>query len=242
MYNIALCDDKGAELDKVETMLKNYQEEHEEYEFQVERFTSAEEMLRRVRGDEYMPDLLLTDIYMDKKSGIEAAEELRDMGSDCRIIFLSVSREHAMEAFGVYASHYLVKPVSQEKFFTAMDLLLKDIKEERKRYLILQTKGRINRVALWDILYLEAQKRCQQVYLADGDTLTLRMTMTSLFEILSEYQEFVKVGAAYIVNLEHVKSLNAQEIKIDNGDAVHLPRGAYQVLREQYFDFYCRDQ
>ena len=84
MYNIALCDDKGAELDKVETMLKNYQEEHEEYEFQVERFTSAEEMLRRVRGDEYMPDLLLTDIYMDKKSGIEAAEELRDMGSDCR--------------------------------------------------------------------------------------------------------------------------------------------------------------
>ena len=128
MYNIALCDDKGAELDKVETMLKNYQEEHEEYEFQVERFTSAEEMLRRVRGDEYMPDLLLTDIYMDKKSGIEAAEELRDMGSDCRIIFLSVSREHAMEAFGVYASHYLVKPVSQEKFFTAMDLLLKDIK------------------------------------------------------------------------------------------------------------------
>ena len=118
-----------------------------------------------------------------------------------------------------------------------MDLLLKDIKEERKRYLILQTKGRINRVALRDILYLEAQKRCQQVYLADGDTLTLRMTMTSLFEILSEYQEFVKVGAAYIVNLEHVKSL-----KIDNGDAVHLPRGAYQVLREQYFDFYCRDQ
>ena len=65
--------------------------------------------------------------------------------------------------------------------------------------------------------------------------------MTSLFEILSEYQEFVKVGAAYIINLIHVESLNAQEIRIDNGDAVHLPRGAYQVFREQYFDFYCKD-
>lgn len=50
MYNIALCDDKGTELDKMEAMLNSYQEKHEEYEFQVERFTSAEEMLQRVRG------------------------------------------------------------------------------------------------------------------------------------------------------------------------------------------------
>lgn len=242
MYQIALCDDKGAELDRVEAMLESYQEEHEEYEFHVERFTSAEEMLRRVKEYEYMPDLLLTDIYMDQKSGIEAAEELRDMGSDCRIIFLSVSSEHAMEAFGVHASHYLIKPVSQEKFFESLDMLLKDIREERKRYLLLQAEGRIHRVALRNILYLEAQKRCQQVHLTDGVKMTLRMTMTKLYEMLSEYQEFVKVGVAYIINLEHLESLNAQEIRIDNGDVVHLPRGAYQVLREQYFDYYCKEQ
>ena len=32
MYNIALCDDKGTELDKMEAMLNSYQEKHEEYD------------------------------------------------------------------------------------------------------------------------------------------------------------------------------------------------------------------
>lgn len=240
MYQIALCDDNSAELDKVEAMLKRYQEEHGEYEFLIKRFASAEEMLRRVKEAEYMPDLLLTDIYMDQKTGIEAARELRDMGSDCKIIFLTVSSDHALEAFGVYASHYLIKPVSEEGFFQTLDKLLKDIREERKQYLVLRAESRTCRVSLRNILYLEAQKRCQQLYLTDGTKLTLRMTMTKIYEMLADYREFVKAGVAYIINLDHVESLNAQEIKMDNGAVVHLPRGAYQTLRGQYFDYYCK--
>lgn len=240
MYQIALCDDNSAELDRVEAMLKSYQEGHEDYEFQIERFASAESMLLRVREEEYMPDLLLTDIYMDQKTGIEAARELRDMGSDCKIIFLTVSSEYALEAFGVYASHYLIKPVSKERFFQTLDKLLEDIRDEKKRYLVLRAENRTCRVSLRSILYLEAQKRCQQLYLTDGTELTLRMTMAKIYEMLSEYQEFVKAGVSYIVNLDHVESLNAQEIKMDNGAVIHLPRGAYQTLRGQYFDYYCK--
>ena len=91
---------------------------------------------------------------------------------------------------------------------------------------------RIHKGYLINMKYVERYSRAE-VRMKNGDTLLISKY---------KYQEFVKVGAAYIVNLEHVKSLNAQEIKIDNGDAVHLPRGAYQVLREQYFDFYCTDQ
>ena len=65
------------------------------------------------------------------------------------------------------------------------------------------------------------------------------MTMKEIWEMLSCYDEFVRVGISYIVNLEHLKSLNAQEMKMDNGNILFLPRGSYQPLREKYFQYYC---
>ena len=49
----------------------------------------------------------------------------------------------------------------------------------------------------------------------------------------------MKVGIAYIVNLEHIDSMNTQELKMDNGERVYLPRGAYKMLREKYFEYFC---
>ncbi len=63
--------------------------------------------------------------------------------------------------------------------------------------------------------------------------------MTELFTMLSPYSEFVRVGVAYIVNLRHINSMNARELSLDGGGKVHLPRGAYKILKEQYFRYYC---
>lgn len=58
-------------------------------------------------------------------------------------------------------------------------------------------------------------------------------------EMCSACQELVKVGASYIIHLEYIDSLNAQEVQMDNGKKIYLPRGTYRLLREQYFDYYC---
>lgn len=75
----------------------------------------------------------------------------------------------------------------------------------------------------------------------NGSQSLLHMTITEIFAMLSDYQEFVKVGAAYIINLEHVESLNAQDVYMDNGKKIYLPRGAYRPLRQQYFQYYCEE-
>ena len=61
------------------------------------------------------------DIYMKGKTGIEAVRELHEMGDKSRVIFLTTSQEHALEAFRVEAAQYLVKPVSEADFFSLMD-------------------------------------------------------------------------------------------------------------------------
>ena len=72
--------------------------------------------------------------------------------------------------------------------------------------------------------------------------LLLNMTLTKVYEMISACREFVKVGISYIVNLEHIDNLNVREVQMDNGKTIYLPRGAYRGLREQYFDYYCREE
>lgn len=240
MFRIALCDDEAAELDKLEHMLSSWSRQHMECEFSVERFLNADEMLCQISKEGYSPDLLLLDIYMQGRQGTEAARELRKMGKKCGICFITSSKEHALEAFGVDAVQYLLKPVSEHALFLALDRFIEDMKA-KKRYILLKDHG-MKRVELHDIVYCEAQKKSQRISLADGTELLLNMTLAKVYEMLSACQEFVKVGISYILNLEHIDNLNAREARMDNGKTIYLPRGAYRGLREQYFDYYCKEE
>ena len=123
IYLTALCDDEAAELNKTEIILNEYEQEHPEVEFIIERFESADELIYMIEDKKYAPDLIIMDIYMPGPGGIsdslgmEAAKKLRDMGSKARLFFLTTSREFALEAFDVEAFQYLLKPISQETYY-----------------------------------------------------------------------------------------------------------------------------
>ena len=57
----------------------------------------------------------------------------------------------------------------------------------------------------------------------------------------SEYPEFVRIGAAFIVNLDYIDSMSAQDISLNTGKKIYLPRGAYKTLKELYFQYYCEE-
>ncbi len=242
MYLIALCDDEKTDLDKTEQMLYDYGKAHGGLELGVERFESAGQLLDKVREKGYVPDLIFMDIYMPDKLGIDAARELRDMGVNGKIVFLTTSREHALDAFSVDAAQYLVKPVAKEALFSILCRFLEDAEEERRKYLILRIDGKTRRVALSSIVYCEANGKTQHIHMVDSAQYVLRITMTELYEMISRYKEFVRVGVAYIVNMEHVESFNAQELQMDIGKKIYLPRGSFQTLRDRYFDYYCGEE
>lgn len=245
-YLTALCDDEMADIDKTEKLLGDYGQRHSGVEFVIERFASAEELLYRIEDRNYAPDLIFMDIFMpgekgeQASSGIMAAKKLRDMGSRAKLFFLTTSREYALEAFDVDASHYFLKPITKERLFGVLDRFLDRAEEEHKKYLLLKREGRIAKIAVDDIVYCEAQGKTQRLYLTDDRECLQRMTMTELYELLSPYHKFVRIGVAFIVNLEYIDSLNAQDICLTGGRKIYLPRGAYRGLREQYFNYYCK--
>lgn len=100
----------------------------------------------------------------------------------------------------------------------------------------------MRRVELNDIVYCEAQRKKQYVYLKENESVYLRMTMAKLFEMLCSHKRFVKLGVSYIVNMEHVERLGTQMMMLDNGKEIYLPRGSYKELRERYFEYYFGDK
>lgn len=241
MYHIAICDDDERELKKLRIFLEDYRLQKPETDIIIKSFGNPDDLLQKVEERDYDPSLLFLDICMPGMKGIQVAEELQKLGSPCRIVFITNSKEYAVDAFRVGAMHYLVKPVSETEVFSALEQFFLGLEKEKDRFLLLRTGGVSKRVALTQIVCCEAQGNYQCLYLKDGSRLTLRMTLSGLFDMVSCHPEFVKIGSAYFVNLGHVDSLNAREIHLDINMSIRLPRGAYPVLREQYFQFYCED-
>ncbi|MBQ2777233.1 MAG: response regulator transcription factor, partial [Peptococcaceae bacterium] len=111
MLRIAVCDDEQLYLDKTRAMLEQYAAEHN-VEITAEAFVNSSALLDSIEAGE-RHDIYLLDIYMPGVSGMSVATDLRSKGVRSPIIFLTSSTEHAVEAFGVDATHYLLKPYTQ---------------------------------------------------------------------------------------------------------------------------------
>lgn len=110
-------------------------------------------------------DLLLLDVRMPGVDGVQLASRLREMGTPPAIVFVTAYAEHAVEAFELEAIDYLTKPVRRERLQQAL------LKVERARslaesgadgggaseHLIIQERGRSERVALSEVVYLKAE-------------------------------------------------------------------------------------
>lgn len=237
MYRIALCDDEPEELHKTRELLKTYRASHPDYAFEVQEFSSVKSLLFAI-GSETAFDILLLDIYMPEQTGIEGARQLRERGFDGSIIFLTTSKEHGVDAFGVEAAQYLVKPVTESRLHAVLDKIFGRIEVERRRFIALRTEKEIRRVAVRDIVYCEAQDHSPNINLLAGEVLCSRMKLADLLTLVSEFDDFVPVGSIYIVNLGYVDTLTAKEMTLTTGKVIYLPRGSYRSLKEKYFNFY----
>lgn len=237
MYLVALCDDEERELDRIEDFLASYQNRKQEVEYKTERFSSAEALLQRVAEDRYMPDILLLDIYMSGKSGIEAAEEVRRLGLDMPIVFLTSSTEYALKAYGVDAVQYLVKPLDGKRFFHAMDSAMGQLIRSRENQIAIKVAGGIRQIQLDDIIYCESQKNYQVLYLKTGEY-RVRMTAGKLWEMLEEFCQFSRCGRSYILNMDHIVSVEREEIVMDNGYTIYIPRNKAAEFKKVYFAYY----
>ena len=121
--------------------------------------TQAMELLRRNPFD-----AILLDIRMPGADGLALAQAMRMLANPPAIIFVTAHAEHAVEAFELEAADYLTKPVRLERLQMALlkversSIALRGIQPEAQlEALVIQDRGRTERVPLAEVLYFKAE-------------------------------------------------------------------------------------
>jgi len=81
----------------------------------------GEEAMEHVRRQ--IPDLIILDVRMPVKDGLDTLEEIRAL-SGVPVIMLSVSDTHRKRAMALGANDYLTKPISAQDLLRAVTRLL----------------------------------------------------------------------------------------------------------------------
>jgi two-component system, LytTR family, response regulator AlgR len=130
-------------------------------------------------------DVVLLDIHMPGADGMQLARELRGIRPELGIIFVTAYAEHAVAAFDLEVVDYLTKPVRLERLEKALHKALqkKELLAQSNRglgadliqeTLIIQDRGRTERVPLAEVLYFKAElkyvtvRTAQKSYILDG--------------------------------------------------------------------------
>ena len=240
MYQIALCDDMTAELEQVEILLTNYGLNRPAVKYHTEKFEDSQLLLDKIREKEFAPNLLLMDIFMAGKSGMEAVQELRKEGCSVPVIFLTTSTDYALEAFEVDALQYLVKPLEKDRFFHAMDIAFEVIAKTQEGPIVIKTSNGLRQIHPEQIIYCETQKNYQILYL-ENEEVKIRMTGGELYEILEKFNQFLRCGSSYILNLNHIIAVDREKVRMDNGARIYLPRNKKTEFRKKYFEFFFQE-
>ena len=222
-YKIAICDDSDADRQYILNMVERWAASVG-YMIHTDTFSSAENFLFHY-AEENDYDILLLDIEMGSMDGVTMAKQIRKNNDTVQIIFITGYSDYILEGYEVAALHYLMKPVKEEKLCSVLDRAVEKLSKDEK-VLNFEIGGEMIRVPIYQIRYAEVFGNYVTIHAA-GD-ITVKMTLGEIEKQLDE--RFYRVGRSCIVNLTQVSRVTRTEIKLLEGIAIPLPRGAYDGI------------
>lgn len=239
MIEIALCDDSAEDIEAVRAFAEQFAAEHPEYPLRLSAFSSAAKLLKVVEESSGF-DLYILDVMMPEMTGIQLAETIRGRGGQAEILFLTVSREYAVDAFAVRASGYLLKPVSKAGFDKEVLWAVQKLTNEKSAAITVKTKDGMRRIRVHELVMIESFNHTRVITMSDGSVLETSATLSELFEALSGHKNFYMPHRAYIVNLDFSMGIKRCELLMFGNRRIPIPRRQYSVMQELFSNYFFK--
>jgi len=160
-------------------------------------------------------DLALIDIHMPGADGLTLASSLRALPLAPAVVFVTAHAEHALQAFELEAADYLTKPVRLERLQAALQKAQRWVQAARaptpdatQEVLLVQERGRTERVPLSEVLYLKAELK----YITLRTSLRSFILEGSLSELEAKYpQHLLRIHRNALVARRAVRALEKSE-------------------------------
>ncbi|WP_316837270.1 LytTR family DNA-binding domain-containing protein [Pedobacter nutrimenti] len=177
-------------------------------------------------------DLVFLDIQMPEMTGIEF---LQVLGGRYRVILTTAFREYAIEGFEHQVVDYLLKPIFFPRFLIAAQRAMElhsATKDNTEEFILVQTgyKGKLVKIKLEDILYIEAKGKYITFNTQEGEPITSQLTLGSIEEKLSG-ERFMRIHKSFIIALPFIVMIHGNLVQLQSAP-LQIPIG--QTYREVF--------
>ncbi len=229
---LVLCDDDENDLQALRRSVWEYLTQRG-LSGDVQCFSEPEEVLRY--SDTVDRAIYLLDVIMPDMDGIELGKKLRGHNDNSVVIYISSSREFALDAFSVHAFSYLIKPFNEEQLFAELDESIGKCGFTPHRLSVKTADGTIL-IELSDIIAVEYLAHRLLFHLVNGGKIE-RAYRRDPFDVQAEEimrtGDFLKVSASYLVNYRKIQGVLADEFIMCNGTRYKITR-KYASARQMY--------
>jgi two-component system, LytTR family, response regulator len=163
-------------------------------------------------------DLIFLDIQMPELSGIDF---VRAINGKCKIILTTAYSEFALEGYDLDVVDYLLKPIRLPRFLTAvqkaataLNNTMADTTKEQPEddYIFVKTesKGKLLKINLADIDYIEGMKNYVAIYCGGKKTLVYT-SMKDIEERLPN-RLFIRVHKSFIIPIDRITGIEGNRV------------------------------
>lgn len=160
-------------------------------------------------------DLMLADIEMPDKSGMDLVKQLADPP---QVIFTTAYDSYAVESYRVNALDYLLKPFGYGEFLEAAQ---KALQQPTRSHLFVKSEYQMVRIDLDQVTYIESMKDYVRIYRPPEKPVMTLASLKSLEEKLRN-SNFMRVHRSYMINLPQIMRIEKSNVWLSDGKDIPI--------------------
>jgi len=229
---IAICDDEEYYREYMKKMMEEYLIKKRVL-FDIDTYMDGIGLFQR-KSNLYKYDVIFLDIGMPDKNGMETAYEIRKNNSEVDIVFITIIKQYVFEGYKVGAVRYIMKKDMEQLLPECLDALLQKHLRSGRKMKFPFVKGE-RTVRLEDILCIEIQSHRLRFTLKDeilymyGQIGKLELQLADCY--------FVRCHQSFLVNLQHIASINNYIICLSNGTEIPVSRAKSIEVKNCYLRY-----
>ena len=231
---IAIADDVADDRRKLSEDLADYFRNTENLSCDIKTFISAEELLAGFLPGAY--DIIFLDIVMDGMDGVSCAKRIRLTDKNVTLVFLTSSKEYALDAYPAHPFDYLIKPVDSpalHRVLTEM-ITLRTVPEPEITVRI--ARGTLN-IPLRNILAVNAHGHVVEIRMANGQIVKSTASFRELSAALSGHPRFLVCNRCVLVNMDYATSLIGDDIRMNDNTVYPLRINGRRAVVSQFSQY-----
>lgn len=234
MFQIAMIEDEEYTRQEVERLISREFEKLKVQDVITEIYKTAEGFLEVKKHY----DVVISDIDLPGKSGIELGRILKTEKKDICLIFLTSYAEFAVDSYVLEAYQYILKRDMKERLPVVLRKIYQEKQKESQNFLWIGRVTDKRKLYYKDIICIRKVKgqKYVEVVTVNG-AYKERLALHQIFEDLKS-PAFIFAGRSHIINIDHADRITTDAVYLEDGIKIQAGAEIIQDVKAQIMEYW----